>query len=307
MGEKAVSAVEGLERRGLPVKLHFWKCLECLIPLDLEDVTRYMSSTTLTVPMFSMMATHLKTQRLWEQHLCNPEHDLVDPSRKTLAQQARCEQCLLFKTHISFKVYDLKWSPQNYRAPWKYVVIVAMWSDPTYSVLRDALERPIVNPELNIAPDVNFLTVDIGSDSDKTGVAYIEKLERVMHVTGIAPSTPLHTTVANMPYCLIIFEVPSGLMEGIHYVVGRNWVSGTLVLLVGDACDVAGAVDGLWKLHDNEGPTTIRIGCFNLGSLTPQSSMGFTGLQVISKNPLAKKVFLLVPASCYQRIDSRHL
>ena len=106
MGEKVVSAVEGLEKRGLPVKLHFWKCLEGLVPLDLEEVTQYMSSTTVTMPMIVTRAKHLKTQRLWEQHLCHPENDPVDPSRKTLAERAGCEQCLLSKMHISFKVYN---------------------------------------------------------------------------------------------------------------------------------------------------------------------------------------------------------
>ena len=80
-------------------------------------------------------------------------------------------------------------------------------------------------------------------------------------------------------------------------------VSGTLVLLVGDACDVTGIVDGLRKLHDNEGPTTICIGLFILGSLAPHYCMGFTELWVISKNSLPKKVFLPVPTSCCQRID----
>ena len=222
MGEKAVSAVEGLERRWLPVKFHFSKCLEGLIPPDFEEVKQYMSSTTVTMPMISKRAKHLKTQRLWEQHMCHPENHLVDPNRKTLAEWARCEQCLLSKTHISFKVYNWKWSPQNYWPPWKYVVTAAIWSDPTYSALRDALKRPIVHPELNIVPDVNFLTVNIGFDSPQTGVADSEKLEGFMHVTGMALGTPLHSTVADMPYCLIIVEVPRGLMEGIHSVVSRN-------------------------------------------------------------------------------------
>ena len=42
-------------------------------------------------------------------------------------------------------------------------------------------------------------------------------------------------------------------MEGIHSVVSRNLVFGTLVLIVGEACDVLGVLDGLRKLHDNEG------------------------------------------------------
>ena len=39
MCKKAVSVVDGPERHGLPVKLHFWKLLEGLILPDLEEVT----------------------------------------------------------------------------------------------------------------------------------------------------------------------------------------------------------------------------------------------------------------------------
>ena len=87
-------------------------------------------------------------------------------------------------------------------------------------------------------------------------------------------------------------------MEGIHSVVSRNLVSGTLVLIFGEACDVLGVLDGLRKLHDNEGWTTVRVACFILGSLTRQYSMGFTELWVISKNPLPKKVLLSALATC---------
>ena len=69
---------------------------------------------------------------------------------------------------------------------------------------------------------MNFVTVIIGSDAPKKGVGDNETLEGVMHVTRKAPSTPLHSTVANMPYCLIIVEVPKGLMEGIHSDVSWN-------------------------------------------------------------------------------------
>ena len=73
-----------------------------------------------------------------------------------------------------------------------------------------------------LAPLEFLLSVNIGSDAPRRGVADSEKLEGVMHVTGMAPGTPLHSTVANMPCCLIIVEVPRGLMEGIHSVVSRN-------------------------------------------------------------------------------------
>ena len=91
-----------------------------------------------------------------------------------------------------------------------------------------------------------------------------KSLDGVMHITGMASSTLLHSRVANMPYCLIIVEVPKGHMEGIHSVVSRNLVSRTLVLIVGSACDVVGVLDGLRKLHDNEGLTTICVAYFIL-------------------------------------------
>ena len=40
IGDKALAAVDGLEKHGLPVKLHFWKCIEGLIPPDLEELTQ---------------------------------------------------------------------------------------------------------------------------------------------------------------------------------------------------------------------------------------------------------------------------
>ena len=80
-------------------------------------------------------------------------------------------------------------------------------------------------------------------------VADSEKLEGVMHVTGMAPGTPLHSIVANMPYYLIIVDVPKGHMEGIHSVVSRNLVSGTLVLMVADACDACHGRVG-WASED---------------------------------------------------------
>ena len=168
--------------------------------------------------------------------------------------------------------------------PWKYVVTAAIWSDPTYAPLRDALKRPLVNPAIKSAADVNFITVNIGSEPPEAAVTDSKSLDGVMHITGMAAGTPLHSTVANMPYCLIIVEVPKGRMEGIHSVV--SLVSVMLVLIVGEACDVLGVLDGLRKLHDNEGLTTFRVACFILGSLTQQYSMGFTELWVVSKNPL---------------------
>ena len=91
------------------------------------------------------------------------------------------------------------------------------------------------------------------------GVAESEKLEGVMHVTRMALGTALHSTVANMLYCLTIAKVPRGLMEGIHPAVSRKLVCGSLVLLVGDACNVTGVLDVLRKVDDNEGLTAIFI------------------------------------------------
>ena len=209
-GDKAVAAVDGLERRGLPVKLHFWKCLEGLIPPDLEEVTQYMGSSNVSLPMITKEAKQLKASRLCEHHLCHPDNDLVDSRRKTLAEWARCEQCLLTKSHVTFKTYTWKWCEQNRWPPWKYVVNAAIYSDPTYAPLRDALKRPLVNPEIKIAVDVNFITVNIGCEAPEAGVTHSKSLDGVMHITGMAPSTPLHSTVANMPYCRIIVEVPKG-------------------------------------------------------------------------------------------------
>ena len=53
MGDKAVAAVDPLERHGLRVKLHFWKCIEGLIPLDLEEVTQYMGSSNVSLPIIT--------------------------------------------------------------------------------------------------------------------------------------------------------------------------------------------------------------------------------------------------------------
>ena len=84
MGDKAVAAVDGLENRGLPVKLHLWKCIEGLIPPDLEEVTQYMGSSNVSLPMITKKAKQPKAARLWEHHLCHPDNDLVDPIAKRL-------------------------------------------------------------------------------------------------------------------------------------------------------------------------------------------------------------------------------
>ena len=147
--------------------------------------------------------------------------------------------------------------------------------------------------------------MNIGSEASKAGVTDSKSLNGVMHITRMASVTPLHSTVANMPYCLIIVEVPKGHMEGIHSVVSRILVSRTLVLIVGSACDVLGVLNGLRKLHDNEGLTAIYLVCFILGSLTQQHSMGFTELWIFSKNPLPKKVLLSAVAICCLLPQSR--
>ena len=122
-----------------------------------------MGFSNVSLPMITKKAKQLKAARLWEHHLCHPDNDLVDRSRKTLAERARCEQCLLSKSHVTFKTYTWKWFEQNCWPPWKYVVTVAIRSDPTYAPLGDALKRPLVNPEIKIAANVNFITVNIGS------------------------------------------------------------------------------------------------------------------------------------------------
>ena len=301
MGDKAVAAIDGLERRGLPKKLHFWKCIQGLIPTDLEEVTQYMGSRNVSLPVITKKAKQLKVARLWEHHLCHPDNDLGHPSRKTLAERARGEQSLLSKSHVTFKTYT--W--QSCWPPRKYAVTVAIWSDCTYAPLRDALKRPLVKPEIKIAADVNFITVNIWSEAPEPGVTESKSLDGVMPITGLACATPLHFTVANMPYCRIIVEVPKGHMEGIHSVVNRNLVSGTLVLIVGEACDVPGVVDGLRKLHGNEGLTRIRVACFILGCLTHQYSMRFTELWMASRNLLPKKVLLSALATCCLLPESR--
>ena len=57
------------------------------------------------------------------------------------------------------------------------------------------------------------------------------------------------------------------------------------------------------KLEGIMGLTTICIGCYILGSLAQQDSMGFSKLWVISKNPVPKKVFLPLVATCCQSSD----
>ena len=156
-----------------------------------------------------------------------------------------------------------------------------------------------------MAANVNFITVNTGSEAPEAGLTDSKSLDGVMQITGMAPGTPLHPTVANMPYCVIIVEVPKAHMEGIHSVVSRNMVSRTLVPIVGKARDVLGVLDGLRKLHDNNGLTTICVACFILGSLTQQHSMGFTQLWVVSKNLLPKKVLLSVPATCCLLLETR--
>ena len=300
-GDKAVAAVDGLEKSGLPVKLPFWKCIEGLIPPDFEEVTQYMGSSNVSLPMITKKEKQLKAARLWEHHLCHPDNALVDPSRKTLADRARGEQSLLSKTHVTFKTYNWKWSEKSCWPPWKYVVTAAIWSDPTYAPLREALNRPLVNPEVKIAADVHFITVNIGSEAPEAGVTDSKSLDGVMHITGMASGTPLHSTVANMPYYLIIVEVPKGHMEGIHSVVSRNLVSGTLVFIVGSACDVVGVLDGLGKVHDNQGLTTTCVACFFLGSLTRSTrwdSLSY-GLFPKIRYPRRYCCLLLLPAACY--------
>ena len=103
-----MAAVDGLEKRGLPVKMHFWECIEGLIPPHLEDVTQYMGLSNVSLPMITKKAKQLRAARQWEHHLCHPNNDPVDPSRKTLAERARCEQSLLSKTHVTFKTYNWK-------------------------------------------------------------------------------------------------------------------------------------------------------------------------------------------------------
>ena len=104
------------------------------------------------------------------QHLYHQDNDLVDPNRTTLAERARGEQCVVSKTHIIFKVYNLRLSVQSHWPPRKHVVTSAMRSDPTHNALHDAWKCPIVNPQLNVVFDVNTLVVNIGSDTPWKGV-----------------------------------------------------------------------------------------------------------------------------------------
>ena len=124
-----------------------------------------------------------------------------------------------------------------------------------------------------------------------------------MHVISVAVGTLPHSAVANMPYGLIIVEVPKGLMEGVHSIMSRNLTSGTLLLLIGDAYTVKCVWDGLPKMHDNKGPATIRNDCFISPSSTQHYSIGFTTLWVISNFPLPNKILLPVLASCCQSLN----
>ena len=43
-----------------------------------------MGFSNVSLPMITQKAKQLKAARLWEHHLCHPDNDLVDPSRKRL-------------------------------------------------------------------------------------------------------------------------------------------------------------------------------------------------------------------------------
>ena len=86
VGEKDVSAVDGMERHRLPIKRHFSRILKGVSPPDLEQVMQYIPSTTVTMLMTSNRAKQLKVQHLSEQHQCHLENDLADPSCKSLAE-----------------------------------------------------------------------------------------------------------------------------------------------------------------------------------------------------------------------------
>ena len=49
------------------------------------------------------------------------------------------------------------------------MVTAAVWSDPTYAPLRDALKCSLVFLEIKIVADVNFITVNIGSEAPEAG------------------------------------------------------------------------------------------------------------------------------------------
>ena len=87
--------------------------MEGLIPPDLEEVTQYMVSSNVSLPMITKKAKQMKAARLWKHHLCHPVNHLLEASRKTLAEWGRCEQCLLLKSHVTFKTYTWKWSEHN--------------------------------------------------------------------------------------------------------------------------------------------------------------------------------------------------
>ena len=63
------------------MKLHFWKCLEGLIATDFGEVAQYIGTTTVTMPMISKTAKHLKIHHVWEQHVCHLDNDSVGLSR----------------------------------------------------------------------------------------------------------------------------------------------------------------------------------------------------------------------------------
>ena len=125
MHENDVPVVDGLGRRGLLVKLNFCKCLEGLIPSHLEEVAQYMCCTIVPMPTISKRAKQLNVKSVMKQHTCHPRNDLLDPIRKTLAEQARCEEGSLSESHTPFTVYNLKWFAWDCWRPWKHVVTVA--------------------------------------------------------------------------------------------------------------------------------------------------------------------------------------
>ena len=135
------------------------------------------------------------------------------------------------KIHVTFKSYNWKWSEKNCWPPWKYVVTAAIWSDPTYAPLRDALKRPVVNPEVKMPADVYFITVNIGSEAPEAGVTNNKSLDGVMHITGMASGTPLHCTVT-CRFALSLLKFQRGIWKAFIPLSAAIWCLGRLFSLL---------------------------------------------------------------------------
>ena len=213
-----------------------------------------------------------------------------------------------------------KWTDSDPWPPLSSVLDTALWKADEYAALRERLRKPVPSPEVRYGGE--FLTIDLhgakpAAAAASSGAASIpaetpetpttaqasrgakraaQAVERygLVHITGLAPGSPLPAALQGLEYRAVLVEVgPGDFGGGVHALIPKLLLKGVPILLAGAPADVSETVQYVRAGLHGEQVFTVDIILCRPGHDAVYRYRGYV-MQIMSRAPLQFKVRCVV-------------